>query len=178
MEIVNDIWSRIAPYLTGAAIGTFIASIVTGVIVALIKGFITKSIARIDVKGQAEEVANKTIDRIKTQTIKQDITPIVKGEILKATELAYTQLLEENKKTREALAKVVEIQKAQAKYFDGSVYVSDEAKEELSKAIADAENFLDTPKPIIEAEIDVVKEETKKEEKTQNKANNEAVVVR
>ena len=134
MEFLNHIWSVIAPYLAGVSIG----GILTAVLYGCLKGAFAKTINKINVEKIAEQATNKGIEKVKEVSFKHSIQPVVNSELNKITEKANGYIDEQIAKTNERYDKLINILEKLSAYFDTSVFVPDEAKADLKKALEDA----------------------------------------
>ena len=164
MGILNSIWSIIATLLGGLSVSGIIAAVIYG----CLKGGFNKTISNINVKKISEDATNKGIDKIKEVSFKHSIQPIVESELQKINEKSNEHIQKTVSRLEHKLEKIILIQEKQAKYFDNSIGVSEQAKKELKEAIEDAKNDV---VEVVESEVvfqdeqikPMLKEEIKKE---------------
>lgn len=134
MEILKKIIETIAPYFAGITIGGLFTAIIYGVL----KGAFAKTINKINVDKIASDATEKGLKKIKAVTMKHNIQPILESGLEKVNEKSNEYIDNALSKIYTKLDKIIAIQEKQAEYFDASIGVTDEKKEELHKAIADA----------------------------------------
>lgn len=134
MEFLNEIWV----WIVGAIGGLSITGIISAIIYGALKGGFNRAIARINVEEIAENATEKGIGRVKSISFTQSIQPLVESELKKVTEQANNYIEKALAKTQENYMKLLKVLQKLSAYFETSVYVSDETKEELRQAIEDA----------------------------------------
>lgn len=134
MEFLNEIWV----WIVGAIGGLSITGIISAIIYGALKGGFNRAIARINVEEIAENATEKGIERVKSISFTQSIQPLVESELKKVTEQANEYISAALAKTQENYMKLLKVLEKLSAYFETSVYVSDETKEELRQAIEDA----------------------------------------
>lgn len=157
---MSETISQVLTWIGGILGGISVSAIITAIICGVLKGGFSKAVSKIDVEGIAEKTTEKSIERIKDVSFKQSIQPIVEAELEKVNVKSrefIEKALEETQARYDKLIKVIE---SLASYFDNSIGVSEEAKENLRKAIKDAE-ILPVADNNIEIEEIVVEEEIK-----------------
>ena len=159
MEILNHIWQTVAPYLAGISIG----GIFTAVIYGLLRGAFAKTVNKINVDKIVENATEKGIEKVKEISFKHSIQPLVNSELEKVTEKANRYISEEMYKLDTRYSHLIEILEKLSAYFNNSVFVSEEAKEELNKAIEEAKAVEHKVESVV-AETVVEKEEKKAEQ--------------
>lgn len=164
-EEIANIWNMIAPYVTNGAIWSAIASILGAIIAKSIRNSRDKTSAKLEVlqKNLYKDIDDrfaKFEEKLKTVTIEQDITPLVKSELKKVTEEANEYVKQQLKETQEGYNKLLNCLEKLSAYFDNSIGVPDEAKAELKQAIEDAKV---PAEPVNTFETKVVVEEQPKE---------------
>lgn len=150
MEILNEIWV----WIVGAVGGLSITGIISAIIYGALKGGFSKAIAKIDVEGIADKATDKGMERIKNISFTQSIQPLVESELKKVTEQANEYIENALKQTQENYIKLLKVLEKLSAYFETSVYVSEETKNELKQAIEDAS----VEEPEQEQEIVIAKE--------------------
>ena len=134
MEFLNEIWV----WIVGAIGGLSITGIISAIIYGALKGGFNRAIARINVEEIAENATEKGIEKVKSISFTQSIQPLVESELKKVTEQANNYIEKALAKTQENYMKLLKVLEKLSAYFETSVYVSDETKEELRQAIEDA----------------------------------------
>ena len=162
MEHFNIIWNQyIAPIFGGLTLTT----ILTGIIYALIRGFIIKLIKKINIEKVEEKAVNKGIEKIEKITFQHDITPLVKSNLEMVNEIAlkdFKELLSNNNKQYSYL---INILKQFSSYFDDSISISADKKIKLQKLFADAETMIAVDIAPVESEIIIEEPIVEKKEK-------------
>lgn len=134
MEVLNQIWQVIAPYVTGVSIGGILSAILYGVL----KGAFSRTISKLNVEKIAEDATTKVVGQMKEVSFKQSIQPLVESELAKITEKANSYIEAQLEEMQKRYDHLVEVMEKLAAYFDNSIGVSDKAKAELKQALADA----------------------------------------
>lgn len=136
MEILNQIWQAIAPYVAGISVSGIISVVIYG----CLKSAFNRTINKINVEKIAEKATDKGVEKVKTVSFKHSIQPLVESELAKIDEKVAKQFKEELKKVQDNYNKLVAVLEKLSAYFDGSIGVSEQAKAELKQALADAKN--------------------------------------
>lgn len=134
MEVLNQIWQAIAPYVAGISVSGIISAVIYG----CLKGAFSRTINKINVEKIADQATEKGVEKVKTVSFKHSIQPLVESELAKIDEKVAKQFKEELKKVQDNYDKLVVVLEKLSAYFDGSIGVSEQAKAELKKALADA----------------------------------------
>ena len=159
MEVLDVIWQYIAPIFGGLSI----AGIVSAIIYGCLKGAFNRTISKINTEKIAKDAVDKGVEKVKEVSFKHNIQPIVESELKKVTEEANKCLEQELASVKEQYAKLLNVLGKFAAYFDNSIGVPDEAKEELKQALKDAEIEPTTGEIVVDSEI--VVEDTKSAKK-------------
>lgn len=168
MEVLDIIWQYIAPIFGGLSI----AGIVSAIIYGCLKGAFNRTISKINTEKIAKDAVDKGVEKVKEVSFKHNIQPIVESELKKVTEEANKYLEQELASVKEQYTKLLNVLGKFAAYFDNSIGVPDEAKEELKQALKDAEIEPTTAEISVDSEI--VVEDTKSAEKPIKTALNKA----
>lgn len=172
MEILNQIWQAIAPYVAGVSV----TGILSAVIYGCLKGAFNRTISKINVEKIAEKATDKGVEKVKTVSFKHSIQPLVESELAKIDEKVAKQFKEELKKVQDNYDKLVAVLEKLSAYFDGSIGVSEQAKAELKQALADAKNEPTTAESVV---VDtIIEEEPKEAPEVKETAKKSAKVVR
>ena len=163
MEILNSIYVWVLSALAGISISGLISTF----IYLALKGAFNKTISKINVQKIAEQATEKGIEKVKKVSFTHNIQPLCESELQKINEKSNEYIKESIKKLEEKLDKVILIQEKQAKYFDNSIGVSDEAKKELKEAIEKAKS--DLVEPVESVVVEETKEESKQVEVKKNR---------
>ncbi len=158
MEWLNNAWTIVSTLL-GTVAGGFIVAIFCGIL----KGISAKKTEKFFSKFDDEKIAKRIVERINKVTVTHTFQPIVESQLVKINEKADRRVakhLEENNKKLDLIHEEI---KALARYFDGSLGVTDEAKKGLALAISNYENT------VVEntQELTIIAEEVKDEEKVE-----------
>ena len=163
MEILSSVGLWIAGIVAGVSIPTIIGT----VFYLVVKGSVTRMISKINVQKIAEQATEKGIEKVKKVSFTHNIQPLVESELVKINEKSNEHINNTVARLEKKLDKVILIQEKQAKYFDNSIGVSDEAKKELKEAIEKAKTDIVEPvESVIEEEV---KEEVKPVEVKKNR---------
>ena len=136
MEILNQVWV----WLVSAIGGISVAGIITSIIYGSLKGAFNKAISKINVEKISEQATEKGIERVKKITFTHSIQPIVESELKKVNEYSVEILKTYMEETAKKYENVLNVLDKLSAYFDNSIGVSENAKNELKQAIAEAKN--------------------------------------
>lgn len=136
MEILNQVWV----WLVSAIGGISVAGIITAIIYGSLKGAFNRAISKINVQKIAEQATEKGVERVKKITFTHSIQPIVESELKKVNEYSVEILKTYMEETAKKYENVLNVLDKLSAYFDNSIGVSENAKNELKKAIAEAKN--------------------------------------
>lgn len=160
----NELFIWIASLLGGVSV----TGILSGVIYFCLKSAFNKQLKTIDVQKIVDKKVDVTVkEKIETVAFTHSIQPVVESELEKLNEKADKHIENTVSRLEKKLDKVILIQEKQARYFDNSIGVSDEAKKELKEAIESAK--VEEVKPI--ESVIVSKVENKAEEKVKTNKN-------
>lgn len=160
MEILDVIWTYVAPIFGGISI----SGLISFVIYACLKGAFNRTINKINVEKISEQATEKGIEKVKKVSFNHSIQPIVESELKKIDEQVAKQFKAELKKVQENYDKLVNILEKLSAYFDGSIGVSEQAKAELKEAISNAKSEEGSVESVVESEVKIV--ESPKDEET------------
>lgn len=149
MEIFNEIWV----WLVATVGGLSITGILSAVIYGCLKGAFNKTIAKINVEKIADSATEKGVERVKKISFTHSIQPLVESELKKINENSVEVLKKSLAEVEKQYDKVILILEKLAAYFDNSIGVSDEAKEELKKAVLSAKNEPTQAESVVVEEI-------------------------
>lgn len=136
MEILNQVWV----WLVSSIGGISVAGIITAIIYGSLKGAFNKAISKINVEKISEQATEKGIERVKKITFTHSIQPIVESELKKVNEYSVEILKTYMEETAKKYENVLNVLDKLSAYFDNSIGVSENAKNELKQAIAEAKN--------------------------------------
>lgn len=148
MEILNQVWLWIGTALGGVTLAGIISAIICG----CLKGAFNKTIAKINVQKIADQATEKGVEKVKKISFTHSIQPIVESELKKINEFYVEVLRSEMEDVSKKYDRVIKILEKLSAYFDNSIGVTETAKQELKKAIAEAKN------EIVEAESVVIED--------------------
>lgn len=160
MEILNTIWQYVLPIGGGVTLG----ALIIGILVPVVKGTVSKLIDRINVEKIEEKAFNAGVEKIKTMSFKQSIAPLVKSELVKVVEVVDDKINEKLDEVDKRYAQIVNILAKLSAYFDNSIAVSEDAKQELRDALADATKTSYNADEVIGVVVEQEKAETHAEE--------------
>lgn len=162
MEIINQIWEVIAPYVTGISLSGVLGAIIFG----CLKGAFNKTISKINVEKISEEATEKGLEKIKGVSFSQSIQPIVESKLKAIEEEANKYIAKQLDEVQEKYDKLVLVLEKLSAYFDNSIGVTEDAKLELKEAINNAKDLPTT----IDSTI-IEEEKPSKKEKQETKDN-------
>lgn len=166
MEFLNEIWV----WIVGAVGGLSITGIISAIIYGALKGGFNRAIAKINVADIADKATEKGIEKVKSISFTQSIQPLVESELKKVTEQANKYIENALQQAQENYMKLLKVLEKLSAYFETSVYVSEDTKNELKQAIEEA--GIETPdniqeikvfeaeEPIIEEPVKTIKRKT------------------
>lgn len=167
----SELWSKCKEWVIGACSGISLSVIVSAIFTAIIKKATSKGFDSIEKATNSETIAEKTtekmLDKWSNVALEVDIKPLMESQYKQMNEQINAEFkLDLQKQDKKTLALLESIEKLGA-YFDCSLAVSDEAKQDFKNTIAEAKELFkgDTK---VSAKVEVVAEapkETKKETK-------------
>lgn len=160
-KVLGEAWTWIVTAFGGVSL----AGIISAVIYGCLKGAFNKTIAKLDVNKIADEATDKGVERVKEISFTHSIQPIVESELKKINEASTEVLKQSLADVNNNYEKLLIVIQKLAAYFDNSIGVTEQAKEELRQALADAE------KSAITAESIVIVEKPTEEKKEAQKPN-------
>ena len=166
---MGEIFTQAVIWIGTALGGISLAGIMTAILYGCIKGAFNKTISKINVQKIADEATEKGVEKVRKVSFTHSIQPLVESELKKINEKA-TEVLDKSVQALNAkFDNVILILERLSAYFDNSIGVSEQAKAELKKAIADAKNEVKTAESVVEVEDvkKVEKIETKKSTKVE-----------
>lgn len=166
---MGEIFTQAVIWIGTALGGISLAGIMTAILYGCIKGAFNKTISKINVQKIADEATEKGVEKVRKVSFTHSIQPLVESELKKINEKA-TEVLDKSVQALNAkFDNVILILERLSAYFDNSIGVSEQAKAELKKAIADAKNEVKTAESVVEVEdvTKVEKVETKKSTKVE-----------
>lgn len=86
MEILNQIWDAIYPFVSGISVSALISAVIYAVLKSGFSKTIDNTIKTIDVEKISKEAVDKGIEKIKNISFTQSLQPIVESELAKITE--------------------------------------------------------------------------------------------
>lgn len=149
MEVLNQIWQAIAPYVAGISVSGILSAVIYG----CLRGAFNRTINKINVDKIADQATDKGVEKVKQISFKHSIQPLVESELTKIDEKVAKQFKEELKKVQDNYNKLVAVLEKLSAYFDGSIGVSERAKAELKQALAEAKNEPTTAESVVSEEI-------------------------
>jgi hypothetical protein len=166
MEFLNEIWVWIMSAVGGLSLSAIISAITYG----CLKGAFNKTISKINVESIADKATEKGVERVKKVSFTHNIQPLVESELKKINEHSVEVLKKELADVQAKYDNVINILDKLACYFDNSIGVAEEKKDDLKQAIEKAQN-----KPMVAESIvaDEIVEPTPKqavEPKTERKS--------
>ena len=166
-ETLNQILIWLSGFLGSISISSVIQIIYNAYKLRKIKKWIEHNNNQEIAKEQGERAVLQTVEQIKNVTFKQNIQPIVEAELEKVNEKSAKFIEQELKKTQEGYKKLVKVIENLAAYFDNSIGVSEEAKQNLKNALTEAkieptiENDIELEEIVVEENIEPKKAKSK-----------------
>ena len=133
-EILSQVWVWIVSVFGGVSL----AGIITAIIYGSLKGAFNRAISKINTEEIANNTAEKAIAQVKQISFTQSIQPIAESELKKVTEQANEYVQKQLKDVQDGYNKLVNVIQKLASFFDGSIYISDEIREDFYNAVEDA----------------------------------------
>lgn len=163
MDTLNLIWQYVLPIGGGVTVGAVLIAIAT----ILFKGFANKLIAKVNIGKVEDKAVEKGVEKIKEISFKQSIEPLAKSELEKITEQANEYIKDSLEQAHKDNQKMLLILKKFASFFDNSIAITEEKKQELKELIDEAlEDKINAQDIVIE---ELVKEEPIVENKKSKK---------
>lgn len=151
MEILNQIWQTIYPYVAGISVSSIFGAIIYG----SLRGAFNKTISRLNVEKISENATEKGIERIKKVSFTHSIQPLVESELKKISEKAEEVSRAELVKMEKKYDNIILVLEKFAAYFDNSIGVSENAKLELRSALNSVKNTPNLVESTFDEEIPV-----------------------
>lgn len=166
---MGEIFTQAVVWIGTALGGISLAGIITAILYGCIKGAFNKTISKINVQKIADEATEKGVEKVRKVSFTHSIQPLVESKLEKINEKATEVIDKSVQALNVKFDNVILILERLSAYFDNSIGVSEQAKAELKKAIADAKNEVKTAESIVEVEdvTKVEKTETKKSTKVE-----------
>lgn len=169
-EILAKIWGYALPIGSGVTIGAIVVFIAYICIKAMLKKFATKYNLSSKEEELISRIADKVIEKLKGTTINGSLEKIAKSELQKITEVNLDLLKEELSQNSAEHYNILLVIEKLASYFDNSIGVGEDKKQELKLAIENAKSHENAPNS---QEIVLVEERVVETEKTENTPKNE-----
>lgn len=178
----SGIFQSVEGWVIASVGGVSLAGIISFIIWAVLKSAFNKVIIKANLKATQEESAKlasqQAVAQIKELSFKQSIQPVVERELKKIVEQAQELVAKELDGVNNRYDKLVNVLEALASYFDNSIGVSDEAKQNLKDALAEAKEIKIEPEIEQNIKVEEVVKEDVKVENTADKSQNSAKVER
>lgn len=159
MEILNQVWESIYPFVSDISVSAIIAAVIYMCLKGAFNKTIEKTVGSINVDKISNEAVDKGIEKIKNISFTQSLQPVVESELMKITEKANTYINDALKATDEHYRQLIAVIASLASYFDNSIGVPEQAKKALKEAIAEAcKTPVQAPDDITEEIIPVIHE--------------------
>lgn len=167
VENIQALWDKVSPYLAGITLG----GIVSCCFYAFFSSSIKKFINKISIGDMIDKTVDKSMERIKTLTISVELQPLVAEKLeeiqkqtIETNRIAYEQVLESNAKLIDCFGKL-------ASYFDNSIAVPQEIKDDLHLAISEAKESLNPKTETIDVKPIIVDKKQAKKKDTKTSSN-------
>lgn len=171
MEILNQVWVWIVSALGGVSLAGIISAITYGTL----KGAFNRTISKINVQKIADQATEKGVEKVKKVSFTHSIQPLVESELKKINEHSIEVLKTTLADVTAKYNQVINVLEKLSAYFDGS-FVSEQTKQELKQALADAKNEPTIAESVVVEEF--IEEEPKQAVEPQNKAKSSTKVER
>lgn len=173
----SAIFSTVWGWILAAVGGVSLSAIIATIIYLCLKGAFNRTIERANLKktqeDAAEQAADKAVAKIKNLSYKQSLQPIIEGQLKLITENAQEMVKKELNELKEQNNKMLNVIACLARYFDNSIGVAEDVKQDLKNAIADAR----TEKITEDTEQEIVVVEEPKVEIKETKATKKTATV-
>lgn len=150
MDKLNEIWSYIQPWIpTIISVLTAIGAVCYAIykIVKLVKEL------KSDTQKTNEQLKNDVVSSFKNVVFKHDIAPLVESKLKSLDEKALAEVKDLIKNNTEKYEKLINILSKFSAFFDDSITISQETKNELKTAISEAKTDIEKDPEPVESEI-------------------------
>lgn len=150
MDKLNEIWSYIQPWIpTIISVLTAIGAVCYAIykIVKLVKEL------KSDTQKTNEQLKNDVVSSFKNVVFKHDIAPLVESKLKSLDEKALVEVKDLIKNNTEKYEKLINILSKFSAFFDDSITISQETKNELKTAISEAKTDIEKDPEPVESEI-------------------------
>lgn len=144
----TEIWDKIALFVTTGLGSISVGAVISWIVAIVNSSKIKKALAQFRAQEIASLSVEQGIDRLKSMTFEHDIKPLVESELQKVYEYSVAMVNNELKNMENKYNQIINILEALSKYFDNSIGVSDEAKEELKEEIEKAKTDAEINEPV------------------------------
>ena len=131
MDILNAVWQYVVPIFGSLSFAGIFSAIIYGVL----KGAFSRTISKINVEKIADEATEKGIKKVKEVSFKHSIQPLVESELNKINEKAVEVVEKTLGEVQAKYDNLIAILEKFSAYFDNSIGVPLETREELKKTI-------------------------------------------
>lgn len=157
---LDNFWARFKE-----VIGVSISTIVGAIVIVVVKYLTSKGLNTIEKNTNASTIADKTSDKLlanmSNMALNVNMKPLMESQYREMSEQVYADLKQENALLKKMVYANINCLEKLGGYFDCSVAVSDEAKQEFKDTIEQSKALFDEPSTEITATIEVVAEPTK-----------------
>lgn len=137
IENIQKVWNIISPYLAGITIG----GIVSSCFYALFSGSIKKFINKIQIEKIVKDTVDSTTEQIKGIAISIELQPLVQDELSKIVKVIDERTEKQLQLVEEKTNRLIDCFDKFTAYFDNSIAVPQEVKDDLHKALAEAKGL-------------------------------------
>lgn len=152
------LWEIVSPYLAGITLG----GIISCFFYAFFSGSIKKFINKIQLGDIVNQTVDTSMDKIKNVAIQVELQPIIEKELDKVNQYCKEEIEKNFAITKNVCNQMISCFENLAKYFDNSIGVSQEVKDNLYNAIEEAKQISVVEKPqVIEVTPIIIDKKTK-----------------
>ena len=162
---LKDVLSRAKTWIIGGGIGVTLGGIFATIIYAIAKFLVNKTLNTLTDKVNSTTIADKTseklLDNISNIALDVNVKPLMEYHYKQISAQVYDDLNKQNELIKKMILENTICLEKLGGYFDNSVAVSDEQKDEFYKSIENLKALAYEPSNEIEAQIEVVAEAPK-----------------
>lgn len=143
-ELVKEIIKYGCIFLS-STLGT---AIIGAIIAGSVKGFIAKHSAKNDIKQIYNDAVKAGVEEVKTVSFEQTVQPVVESGLERVNEKSQEFITKSYAEVKESYNNIIKILEGLAKYFDSSIVIPKEKKDEVHKLIEEAKEVKIEPQII------------------------------
>ena len=161
---LKETWARLKE-----VIGVSLSAIIGAIVIVAVKYITNKGFEKFDKANNpnaiAKDIKDGVLEGISNSALDVNMKPLMASQYREMSEQVYADLKKENELLKKMVYASVDCIEKLGAYFDCSVAVGDEAKQEFKDTIANAKALFNEPTQEVKATIEVVAEPTKETSK-------------